>query len=88
MIMMPGGYAISADNFSYKVGIPSKRKDGKTDLAETTYHRSPADAVQNVLHRLIRDKVADGSIPSIRELLAEIEEQRKAIEELIAPLEC
>ena len=88
MIELPGGYAMDAYEFGYVVGTPYvRKKGGRTDLRNATYHSTPASAIENVLQRVIRDRVAGESITTLSELLEAMNEQRRELEAMLKPME-
>ena len=88
MIELPGGYAMDAYEYGYRVGKPYvRKKDGVTDLRNVTYHTTPASALENVLQRVIRDHVEDGSVTTLSELLTEMNQQRLELETMLEPME-
>ena len=64
---------MDADDNCYIVGKPYKSpKDGSVTLAKKSYYTKLSDALENVLARAVRDKVANGTLT---ELSAVIHEQ-------------
>lgn len=66
MINLPGGYAMDADDYCYIIGKPYRNpKDGKITLAKKTYYTKLEDALDDVVRRCGRDRVAEGSIDGL-----------------------
>lgn len=88
MIQLPGGYAITANDLSYIVGKTAvRKKTGKVALNNQTYHRTIASAVQNVMERILRDKVADETITDLRGVAEEIKRLYRETDALLSQLE-
>lgn len=88
MIQLPGGYAITANDLSYVVGKTAvRKKTGAVVLNNQTYHRTIASAVQNVMERILRDKVADATITDLRGIAEEIERLYRETDTLLSQLE-
>ena len=88
MIQLPGGYAMTADENSYIVGIPFKeKKRGRDNMRNRMYYTSVASALEGTLRRLVREKVHNESITELRQVVEEINTQRQRLEELLRPLE-
>lgn len=87
MIELPGGYAMDAYEYGYRVGkLYVRKKNGVANLRNVTYHATPAFAIENALQRVIRDRVADGSITTLSELLEEMNAQRTKFEIILEPM--
>lgn len=87
MIALPGGYAMDAYEYGYRVGkLCVSKKNGTTYLRNTTYHTTPASAIENALQRVIRDHVEDGSITTLDRLLREMNEQRRELDMMLEPM--
>ena len=88
MIQLPGGYAMTADETCYMVGVPYKRKkDGREDLTKKLYYTSLSSAMSGTLQRIIRERVAAGDITEMRQLVAEVEKLRVELDTLLRSLE-
>ena len=91
MIKLTDTISITSDDLQYIVGMPVERrgKAGKAyiEMIKPTYHINLASALKSAIERAMREKVADGSITTLRDFITELRKLEEEFAKLIQPLE-
>lgn len=90
MIKLTNDLYISSDERQYILGKPRQRSaEGgeRITLDFPTYHAKIADALKAATSRIIRDKVADGSITTLNEYITELRQINDEFTQKLLPLE-
>jgi hypothetical protein len=91
MIRLTEQIAISADQHSYIVGRPRRRLveggESVTTMCKPRYYTSVTTALVEAVAQAMRDQVADGTITTLRQFIAEQKRLQDKFAELLKPLE-
>lgn len=84
MIQLTDNLVVTADQYQYIVGTPRTRPDKGITIDKPRYYTTLAGAVKAAVSQAMRDKVADGTITTLRGWL---DEYRKITDEFTKRLE-
>lgn len=87
MIELISGFVLAADEYCYSVGVPTQDKAGTVRIRNPKYYGTISQAIQGTLERVLLQGVASGEITTLRQFAEELNRQRTALDELLAPLE-
>lgn len=87
MIQLTDNLVVTADQYQYIVGTPRTRPDKGITIDKPRYYTTLAGAVKGALSQALRDKVADGTVTTLRGWLDEYQKITDAFTELVKPLE-
>lgn len=87
MIQLTDNVAVTADQYQYIVGTPRTRPDKGITINKPRYYTTLAGAVKGALSQALRDKVADGTITTLRGWLDEYQKITNEFTKRLEPLE-
>ncbi len=91
MIKLTDNLAIVADEHQYIVGKPRHKTDkaGKviTVIDKPTYHTSLSTALKSAVAHAMREKVAEGTVTTLRGYLDELKQVQADFAALLKPME-
>lgn len=87
MIKLTDKIAVTADQHQYIVFTPCFSVTGAVRMLKPRYYTTLAGAVKGALSQALRDKVADGTVTTLRGWLDEYQKITDEFTELVKPLE-
>lgn len=87
MIQLTKDLVLIADSECYVVGKPGKSRGKGPELIKPKYYTTVAQAVRGALAITMRQRVADGSIATLRQFIEEQERLQDEFKQLLEPLE-
>lgn len=87
MIQLTDNLVVTADQYQYIVGTPRTRPDKGITIDKPRYYTTLAGAVKAAVSQAMRDKVADGTITTLRGWLDEYQKITNEFTKRLEPLE-
>ena len=87
MIQLTDNLVVTADQYQYIVGTPRTRPDKGITIDKPRYYTTLAGAVKAAVSQAMRDKVADGTVTTLRDWLDEYQKITDEFTERLEPLE-
>ena len=87
MIQLTDNLVVTADQYQYIVGTPRTRPDKGITIDKPRYYTTLAGAVKAAVSQAMRDKVADGTITTLRGWLDEYQKITDEFTKRLEPLE-